>query len=233
LRNFHIFAPLAVAVCAPMYLTTILWNRYWFIWMRFSWARLIDASLVHDSLPFATSLVLSAALTPFVMRRLDGQARRQRTPGKFSNLILTILLFTIADTLVLALFTLGHRYSHPLLYLPVLALIVFFLVTIPVAVVEGKPPVAAFARSVALMKRRFFPGLALVGGTSVVFWLSVSAMAAFLDPASVGQIFVAITGWAMLILYFIFASVMVSVAYYLLRGQHDGLSAHDVDGIFD
>jgi hypothetical protein len=70
-RNIFIFAPLAVGICAPLCLITILWNRYWFLWMRSPWSRFVDTSLVGDSLPFATSLTLSAALTPFVMRRLS------------------------------------------------------------------------------------------------------------------------------------------------------------------
>jgi hypothetical protein len=232
-RNIFIFAPLAVGICAPLCLITILWNRYWFLWMRSPWGRFVDTSLVGDSLPFATSLTLSAALTPFVMRRLGQPERHQKIHGKFLHFVLTTLIFTAANTLFIALFTLGHRESNLLLRLPVLAIIVLFWVTIPVAIVERKPPIAAFARSVALTRRKFFSCLTLIGGSAAVFWLSISAMTAIFDPNSKHDTPVVVLAWAMLTGYFLVSSVMAIIAYHLLRIDRDGLATGDIGDVFD
>lgn len=232
-RNIVVFAPLAAGICAPLCLITILWNRYWFMWMGHPWSRFVDTSLVGDSLPFITSLTMSAVLTPLVMRRLGKPMQRQKSRGYFQNLVSTILLFTAADALVIALFTLAHQESSLLLRLPVLAIIALFWVTIPVAVVERRRPIAAFLRSVALTKRKFFACLALIAGSAAFFWLSVSAMSAILDPNSAHETFVIVLAWTMLTGYLLVSSVMVIVAYHLLRSDRDGLTTGDIGDVFD
>ncbi len=232
-RRLWLFAPIAVLTCTPMYLFFTYWRPatsasavYVSALRDMPFFRFVQVSLPVISVPFATSLVLSAILTIPVLRQLGYRRTSLRggsnTAGTLANLFLTILLFAAANWAAYIFFA-----------LPAFILIVFLWVVIPLTVIEGAPPIAAFKQSTVLMKGHFWIGLAVIGGVNLSQYLCRQAAVDLYHLGILGRIPATITAGVVMTGFPLIGSVLKIVAYYLLRREKEGLSAGDIGDVFD
>ena len=232
-KKLHTLVPVAVGVCTPMYLLTVVWARSWPRVLGHVWLDRIGTAFIYSALPFATSLVLTATLTPYVMLRLRGPAWRQKSPTNLLYLALVVLLFTAAQTTVAVMFNFIQGRLAVLLYLPALLLVAFFWVTIPAAIVEGQRPIAAFARSFRLVRQKFWRSAAIVVGNALAYWALLLAFNDIFDPDSKYDTPVVVGNWAIATGYILFSSLSVLAAYHFIRREQEGLTTPDIGTIFD
>jgi hypothetical protein len=230
-RRFWLLAPVAVVACAPMFLLLFFWQpgaSAGYVWAlkEMPLLRFVQLSLPATSVPFATSLILTALFTRPVLSQLEPRlAATPHRPGTIAravSLALTVGLFS-------AIYWLGHIFYE----IPALVVCVFFWVVMPVAVVEDASPTEALRRSIGLVRGHFVAGFALLAGYAGAFWLCTKAIEDLYRLGFVSRVTGPVFIVVLTIGYFLVGSILDNVAYYLLRREKEGITTSDVGDVFD